>query len=144
MKTLEQIIKSRPVYLHDWSESKRKGVLQDFSDYDSNYDKKEKAFDSTAKILFATYTYANYSGDAFVLFEQNGKLYEVNGSHCSCYGLEGQWKPEEVNLKELYNRVTGGSFGVGYYGEEDEFEFKNELAKFLGIKPAEITYKENE
>ena len=144
MKTLEQIIKSRPVYLHDWSESKRKGVLQDFSDYDSNYDKKEKAFDSTVKILFATYTYANYSGDAFVLFEQNGKLYEVNGSHCSCYGLEGQWKPEEVNLKELYNRVTGGSFGVGYYGEEDDFEFKGEPAKFLGIKPAEITYKENE
>lgn len=172
MKTLEQIIKSKPIYLHDWAVDKKFQLVMDFEDYDrfdhmkmskDEYNAKECPWANkemwlsskiktrevlnewkNIKILFATYTYANYSGDAFVLFEKNGKLYEVNGSHCSCYGLEGQWSPEEVNLKELYNRITGGSFGVGYYGEEDEFEFKNELAKFLGIKLSEITYHERD
>lgn len=165
MKTLEQIIKSRPVYLHDWSESKRFGVVMDFEDVymseakyrskEAPYPNKESWLESKAKvkealeehkddnILFATYTYEEYSGEAFVLFERKGKLYEVNGSHCSCYGLEGQWSPEEVNLKELYNRVTGGSFGAEYYSGEG-FEFKGELAKFLGIKSTEITYHERD
>lgn len=50
-------------------------------------------------ILFASYGEDNYSGNAFVLFEKDGKLYEVNGSHCSCYGLEGQFEPEETTLE---------------------------------------------
>ena len=56
---------------------------------------------SDKKILFASYGYANSSGDAWVLFEKDGKLFEVNGSHCSCYGLEGQFEPEETDLKAL-------------------------------------------
>lgn len=55
-------------------------------------------------ILYADYECGNYEGWAFVLFEQDGKLYEVNGSHCSCYGLEGQWEPDEVLVKELIKR----------------------------------------
>lgn len=34
---------------------------------------------------------------AFIVFERNGEIWEVNGSHCSCYGFEGQWEPELVN-----------------------------------------------
>lgn len=56
------------------------------------------------KILFAYYSYYSWTGMAFVLFEQDGKLYEVNGSHCSCYGLEGQWDPEETTVKALSMR----------------------------------------
>ena len=43
-------------------------------------------------ILFASYGQGGYEGDAWVLFEEDGKLFEVNGGHCSCYGLEGQWE----------------------------------------------------
>lgn len=57
-----------------------------------------------ATILFATYEYTLYEGDAFVLFERDGKLYEVNGSHCSCYGLEGQWEPEETSVAAVRMR----------------------------------------
>lgn len=56
------------------------------------------------KILYASYEYEDYSGSAFVLFEQNGELYEVNGSHCSCYGLEGQWQPEETFPEAIEKR----------------------------------------
>jgi uncharacterized protein (DUF1330 family) len=45
-------------------------------------------------ICAAEYEYEDYDGRASVVFYQNGTLYEVHGSHCSCYGLEGQWEPE--------------------------------------------------
>ena len=57
-----------------------------------------------AKILYASYEYGDYSGSAFVLFERKGKLYEVHGSHCSCYGLEGQWEPEKTFVKAFDRR----------------------------------------
>jgi len=57
------------------------------------------------KIIFASYTYECYSGNAYVLFKQDGKLYEVFGSHCSCYGLEDQWKPEELNFDYIPERI---------------------------------------
>lgn len=82
-------------------------------------------------ILFASYGNANYSGDAWVLFENEGKLYEVNGGHCSCYGLENQWEPEEVALEELKNRLVNGTFGEDNYAENN---FKEELCKFLGVE----------
>jgi len=54
---------------------------------------------SDITVLFAFYEYENYSGSAYVLFEQLGKLYEVAGSHCSCYGLDGQWEPTETTAE---------------------------------------------
>ena len=57
-----------------------------------------------ATIIFASYLYECYKGSAFVLFERDGKLYEVNGSHCSCYGLEGQWEPEETSVAAVRMR----------------------------------------
>lgn len=62
-----------------------------------------------AKIVFAYYDNECYEGSAFVLFKQGRKLYEVHGSHCSCYGLEDQWSPEETSVKELELRMEKGS-----------------------------------
>ena len=112
MKTLKEIIAQSPVFL-DIFESKE-DVKNQF----------EVSFPDSVNILFAYYSYEDYSGDAFVLFEQDGLLYEVNGSHCSCYGLEGQWEPEEVCLEEMNNRFTKGS----NYGEHIP-----PLKTFLGL-----------
>lgn len=65
-------------------------------------------FPTEEQILFASYGGASYEGDAFVLFERDGKLYEVHGSHCSCYGLEGQWEPEETTWAALDLRPRNG------------------------------------
>ena len=56
------------------------------------------------EILYAQYGYYSYEGEAHVIFRKDGKLYEVNGSHCSCYGLEGQWEPEETSVVALLAR----------------------------------------
>lgn len=56
------------------------------------------------EILYAFYNGDPWEGMAHVIFRKNDKLYEVNGSHCSCYGLEGQWKPEETTVKALLFR----------------------------------------
>lgn len=57
-----------------------------------------------ANVLLAWYGYGSYCGSSLVIFERDGKLYEVNGSHCSCYGLEGQWLPEETSWEALSMR----------------------------------------
>lgn len=56
------------------------------------------------EFIYASYDTPPYEGYAHVIFRKNGKLYEVNGSHCSCYGLEGQWTPEETSIAALMAR----------------------------------------
>ncbi len=113
---MENLLNKTPVYLNDWSS--KEGLEQDFK---TNLD--------GVNILFASYSYENYSGDAFVLFEKDGKLYEVNGSHCSCYGLEGQWAPEETNVQALKYRLYEGGMGNEHYGGNI---YADELKAFLG------------
>jgi hypothetical protein len=130
MKTLEEIFNQAPVYLHEWKT--KKDVISAFEDFD------EEESQAIAKwnpfnILFASYGLGDYSGQAFVLFEHNQKLYEVNASHCSCYQLEGQFDPEETTVEALKLRLTEGEFG-----KDDWYDngFHVELKNFLGIKDA--------
>jgi hypothetical protein len=74
----------------------------------------EEAVLEGCRLLLAYYNYEDYSGEAFVLFEREGQLYEVNGSHCSCHGLEGQWRPEETSVTALRYRLDQGYEGVSY------------------------------
>lgn len=59
-------------------------------------------------VLYAWYEYENYSGSAFVLLQKDGKFYEVNGGHCSCYGLENQFDLEETSVEALLKRQHYG------------------------------------
>ena len=82
-----------------------------------------------AFILLAWYGYGDYDGSAFVLFERGGKLYEVNGGHCSCYGLEECWDPEETDAQALLHRIEHGRLGQDSY--YDECTFGDYLKKLL-------------
>lgn len=76
------------------------------------------------EILLASYDEVwAYDGEAYVLFRKDGKLYEVHGSHCSCYGLEGQWEPEETTLESIEYRLRHGTLG----NTSDAHEFSAEL-----------------
>ena len=151
MKNLKEIINSNPVFMNDFENEvdvacEFLGCLIDHNDYygksnmkswkmDSFEEEKEKVDlflkQKVNKILFASYGNDSYWGDAFVLFEKDGKLFEVNASHCSCFGLENQWEEEEVELKELEHRLINGTFGESYcFGNQ----FKEELKEFLGLK----------
>lgn len=86
-------------------------------------------------VLLASYGTPAYEGNAFVLFGRSGKLYEVNGSHCSCYGLEGQWEPEETSAVVLQHRLDEGHLGAG---TSDDNPFAVELRQVLAALPAEL------
>lgn len=108
------------MYLHDWNNIE--GVKNDFEISDEQLE--------DVKILLASYTYEDYDGSAFVLFLRDGKLYEVNGSHCSCYGLEGQWGPEETTREELEYRLKHGQLGTSRSCKNGNI-FANELSQIL-------------
>jgi len=63
----------------------------------------EGALDN-ATVHYAEYDCPSYSGYAVVVFERDGKLFEVHGSHCSCFGLEDQWGPEETTWEAIAMR----------------------------------------
>lgn len=78
--------------------------------------------------MFAAYENESYEGYALVIFSKEGKLYEVNGSHCSCYGLEDQWSPEETSLDAL--RMRKYSYGNMQYDLEQfliDFVFERDV-----------------
>lgn len=66
--------------------------------------KDHSVFPKEDQIIFASYGFYYYEGDAIVVFEKDGKLFENVGGHCSCYGLEGQWRPEWTSWPALAMR----------------------------------------
>lgn len=139
-------------YLNDWEDSGFIGMVGDFSDIFITKDEYEATvcpypnknvwierkaqMDEELKkdqwqginIILASYGNENYSGDAFVLFEKDGVLYEVNGGHCSCHGLEGQWEPEQTSIESLRHRLETGSLGADDYSGN---QFADELREAL-------------
>jgi hypothetical protein len=85
--------------------SDRESVAREFDEgrgsrFDASFVIAE-TFPTDDQILFAVYDCPPYEGVAFVVFERDGILYEVHGSHCSCWGLEDQWEPEETSRAAL-------------------------------------------
>ena len=105
-------------------------LINDFNDYDGQDTTQYEGIE----ILLAYYLYECYGGYAFVLFRKDGELYEVNGSHCSCYGLEGQWEPEETTVEALRHRLEADKhFGAEWSGNKDYYSntFRAELKEVL-------------
>lgn len=59
-------------------------------------------------VIYASYECEGYEGSAEVMFINRGKIYTVSGGHCSCYGLEGQWQPEEMPVETLQSIAKKG------------------------------------
>lgn len=148
---------SESIYLNEWEDSKFFGMAADFAglyitkeEYeakvcpwaDEEYwrERKEEmrqALESEQyqgiEVLLASYGSEGYEGSAFVLFRKDGRLYEVHGGHCSCYGLEGQWEPEETSPLALMFRIEKGGLGDCEYSGN---KFVNELRQVIaGLDP---------
>lgn len=63
-------------------------------------------------VVFAAYECEHYEGSAEVIFISKGKFWHVSGGHCSCYGLEDQWNPEEMPLVALRHIVDKSTYGL--------------------------------
>lgn len=116
------------MYLYNWSE--KKDLAYDF------------AIDVTTldgcEVILAAYEYEDYSGTAYVLYSKEGKLYEAHGSHCSCYGLEEQWKPEETSYEDLQFRLEKGTLGLDSWSND---MFKSHLTGIIKNKEFNDKFK---
>lgn len=92
--------------------------IQEFKSINDMYDnfKDERVWaDLNGSMLHAAwYGYGDSSGESFVLYEKDGVLYENNASHCSCFGLEGQWAPERTSWPVLAGRDLRSSSDGAY------------------------------
>lgn len=100
-------VSEKKVYFGSWSNHEEMGNSW-FERYDYEADEYKAvvpaSFPAGEEVLFASYGRQDYTGDALVLYRKGGKLYEAHGSHCSCYGLEDQWAPEETTVEALAMR----------------------------------------
>ena len=58
--------------------------------------------DEPTAVIYANYSYEDYSGDSIVVYYDAGQYWLETGGHCSCYGLEGTWGPTSYDTKELF------------------------------------------
>ena len=128
------------ITLADWKDRSKQDILKEFTEdpYNESYNVKKEFPDyDRINILVAYYSYENYSGNAFVLYELDNKLFEVNGSHCSCNQLEGQWSPEETTIEAVQHRIDNGLLGVDeeWNPDTNTYEkvdrFKSQLEKMI-------------
>jgi len=74
-------------------------IFSSWEDVQREYSMNESEPD---EVLLAYYSYEDYSGSSVVIFRLGDKFFYQTGGHCSCYGLEGQWGPEEFENKENF------------------------------------------
>lgn len=92
--------------------------FEDWNDVIKCFAVKDSSNYYNAVPLFACYNTEDYEGTALVIFIHCGKFWLVSGSHCSCYGLENQWEPEETPLEVLMHFATKGDYSLRGYEEE--------------------------
>jgi hypothetical protein len=90
-------------------------------------------------ILYAVYDGGGYDGWARVIFVgKDGKIYEAGGSHCSCYGLEDQWDPDEVEWEQVlqYSYTYDGRYN-------DDLESDNPAVEIIKARYKALTGKDS-
>ena len=76
--------------------------FSNWADVVSNFEIKGDDAAEPDEVLFAEYDLSQaYEGSAIVVYRRGDKYFAAHGSHCSCYGLEGQWQPDVYETREL-------------------------------------------
>ena len=94
------------------------------------YETDRKALDKIS-FLIAYESVSSWGCDSASYFlvrdKLTGALFDVRGSHCSCYGFEDQWELETVELAALKARAKKGETRM-FPGGYDEDAEKNQTA----------------
>lgn len=83
-------------------------------------------------LIYAVYETPGYEGHAIVIFWAKDKYWYVEGSHCSCYGLEGQWQPEPYDTAELLKACLNRNYGSAWT------EHKAEIIQAIDINEQRV------
>lgn len=81
------------------------GTAEEVAEVNETWNLKFPEAITSDELVFARIDEGGYEGSAFVLYRRNGKLWEVNDSHCSCNGWEN-WSPEETTLEAIKMRPS--------------------------------------
>ncbi len=111
-------MESKTQFLNDWEDGGVEVIKRAFRIGDESL--------SGIELLLASYSRDAFCGEAFVLFRRGMSLYEVNASHDSSDGMDGQWEPEETLLMALEFRLERGRLGLRTDGKNlfaDELRF---------------------
>lgn len=116
------------LFLEDLAGMTNEEVIQHIvRDYEAN-----KKLVNKFKVLIAYESVGSWGCDSsswFLLKEKStGKLFETHGSHCSCYGFEGQFEPEETNLEYLKSEKF--YFSCGAYDDNAD-ETRQKVKEFI-------------
>lgn len=93
------------------------GEFSGWPDVVSNYG--NPCPEAEPSFVIATYDYESYEGSSYssyegsstVIISNDGIEFEVvEGSHCSCYGLEDQWKTTTHSAAEI-RKMMGATYG---------------------------------
>lgn len=60
------------------------------------------------EIVAASHTEPDYEESCWFLLKIGEDYFEATGSHCSCYGYEGQWELKPASLEYLTSNNFGG------------------------------------
>lgn len=113
--------------LREFSGLKKYSWRKDFDDQE--FQELLRANPEPRKVYHANYDHGGYDGSATVIWQRGHKFYLLQGSHCSCYGLEETgFDPEEFESKKLFVEWLKKVRIVSAMTDEQ----KNELIKKLG------------
>jgi len=134
MITKTALLRKTSVFLNDFSDAGNvwKCFNEEYQWETSDYE--TPTMPKHLKIIYADYTFEDYSGDAYVLGydKQKKQFFEVHGGHCSCYGLEGQWEPEYYEDWKVLSACIEKRLAVqdDYYRRTQS---SKELSEFLEV-----------
>lgn len=117
--------------VYEGSFSSWKNVIEEFNGCYDDEEAKQKVAELYPEpdiVLYANYGGGSYDGDAIVVWYDKGKFYTNEGGHCSCYGLEDQWSPEEyepdIFLAVLDRKIESASDEGGDYPSSDKLVWR--------------------
>lgn len=91
--------------------------------------------------VYAGYETPDYEGYATVVFRDGDKWFRASGSHCSCFGLEGQWEPEQFDPNTHFQAKAEGKRYIGGLSGFDNEAFDAWLAAQTSLPPPPNTGK---
>lgn len=117
----DELIKKKVIDLFDLSDTK---YIEDFL--------------NGSTVLYVYCDEPQYSGELFILYRKNNKLYEVHDHHCSCNGFMN-FDPEETTWESILSRdKTDKKYQIFHeIPKQDEFQHDGHIETFINYEDVE-------
>lgn len=130
---------ARSRYDDDFNPNDGQGITPDDQDPSRGFTIKGIREQLKGAVLLYHFDVGGYETKAYILFVKDGKFYAVRGAHCSCYGYEEQWSPEDTQPEHERMFLKGT---MKHY-EEDSADYLVKMWKALdNFCPPEVMPKE--